>query len=233
MENGIAREAWRTAVCAAAAQAREKYRSQEDTIDLAEQIVLAGDVQWHDDGAATVTSQSNPTTSYTVKGEKCNCQQATFRPHEYCKHTFATLIYRKAYKETTARVTEAVGQPTQPEAPARARAPSRLEEYIVTIKGKTSVRYVGLLLEAHAQGLISLEATLLSVTPDLATATATAIFANGKRFTECADASPGNVNAMVKGHYPRVALTRAKARALRDALGCELVALEELGEEDA
>jgi hypothetical protein len=46
---------------------------------------------WHDDGAATVTSQSNPTTSYTVKGEKCTCQQATFRPHEFCKHVFSTL----------------------------------------------------------------------------------------------------------------------------------------------
>ena len=33
-------------------------------------------------------------------------------------------------------------------------------------------------------------------------------------------------------HFRRVALTRAKARALRDALGVDLVAVEELGESE-
>ena len=94
--NGIASDIWRREVCAAAAQAREKYRSQEDTIDLAEQMCLAGDLRWHEDGAATVTSQSDPSTSYTVKSDKCNCPRATIMPHEHCKHVFATWLYRKA-----------------------------------------------------------------------------------------------------------------------------------------
>jgi hypothetical protein len=69
----------------------------------------------------------------------------------------------------------------------------------------------------------------VTVTADLATATATAVFADGRRFTECGDATPGNVNSRIKPHYPRMALTRAKARCLRDALNLgDLVAAEEL-----
>jgi len=37
---------------------------------------------------------------------------------------------------------------------------------------------------------------------------------------------------MVAGHFRRVALTRAKARVLRDALGIDLVAVEELAESE-
>jgi hypothetical protein len=81
---------------------------------------------------------------------------------------------------------------------------------------------------AHAQGLTSLTAELLSVTPDLATARATATFTDGRVFAEAADATPDNVNAGVKKHFARCALTRAKSRALRDALNIAMVALEEV-----
>jgi len=37
---------------------------------------------------------------------------------------------------------------------------------------------------------------------------------DGRTFEESADATPANVNAKVRVHYPRMALTRAKARAL-------------------
>src|SRR5688572_19063636 len=43
--NGIAREAWRAAVTAAAEKARAKFPAQVDAIDLAEQLVLAGEVE--------------------------------------------------------------------------------------------------------------------------------------------------------------------------------------------
>jgi hypothetical protein len=121
-QNGIARETWRREVSAAATQAREKYRAQEDTIDLAEQICLAGDLHWQEDGTATVASQHNPSTSYTVKGDKCTCQQAMFRPHEPCKHVFATWLYRKAYDATKAQV-DAATTPAKAEASASALLP--------------------------------------------------------------------------------------------------------------
>lgn len=83
-----------------------------------------------------------------------------------------------------------------------------------------------MLLYAQQQGLISLEAVLDSVTPDLALA-----HAIGRCYREAADATPVNVGATVRPHYPRIALTRAKSRALRDALGITVAALEELGDD--
>jgi len=64
----------------------------------------------------------------------------------------------------------------------------------------------------------------------LAVAHATATFADGRRFTESGDATPENVGAQVRPHFARLALTRAKARCLRDALNIGLCAVEELGE---
>jgi hypothetical protein len=36
------------------------------------------------------------------------------------------------------------------------------------------------------------------------------------------------VNARIRPHFPRMSLTRAKARALRDALNISMVCVEEL-----
>lgn len=83
---------------------------------------------------------------------------------------------------------------------------------------------------AHDQGLMELGAEFISVTADLALAFAWATFKDGRKFWESGDATPGNVHAQVKAHYPRIALTRAKARALRDALNIGTVAVEELDE---
>ncbi len=52
-------------------------------------------------------------------------------------------------------------------------------------------------------------------------------------FTGIGDAGPENVNRMIRPHIIRMAETRAKARALRDAVNIGIVTLEELGGEDA
>jgi hypothetical protein len=58
-----------------------------------------------------------------------------------------------------------------------------------------------------------------------------ATFADGHRFEESGDASPSNTNKKVAPHFRRCALTRAKARGRREALGVDLVAVEALAEE--
>ena len=65
---------------------------------------------------------------------------------------------------------------------------------------------------------------------DLSLAHAVAIFEDGRRFEGSGDATPSNVTKKVAPHFRRVALTRAKSRALRDALNIDMVAVEELGE---
>jgi hypothetical protein len=64
----------------------------------------------------------------------------------------------------------------------------------------------------------------------LAIARATAAFRDGRSFSESADATPENVHFNIRPHFPRAALTRAKARVLRDALNIAMVAIEDLDE---
>ena len=114
---------------------------------------------------------------------------------------------------------------------ARAALPPQrpaMKDYIVQVHGQNHIRFAGLLDLAHYEGLEMLSATFISVTPELALATATATFKDGRTFTDSADATPANVQAGVKAHFARMALTRAKARALRDALNIDAVSEEEL-----
>src|SRR5437660_10697521 len=91
-------------------------------------------------------------------------------------------------------------------------------QFLSEIHGKMFVQYAGLLAMAHDRGLVNLSAHFISVTDTLALAEATAEFTDGKTFMECADSTPQNVGPTVRAHFPRIALTRAKARCLRDAL---------------
>jgi len=104
--------------------------------------------------------------------------------------------------------------------------------HIITIQGKAFIRYCGLLQMAQQRGLVSLTADWTYNDAELSLAHAVATFADGRRFEESGDASPSNCTRMVATHFRRVALTRAKARVLRDALGIDLVAVEELAESE-
>ena len=92
------------------------------------------------------------------------------------------------------------------------------------------MRFAGLLKMAHEQQLIELSETWTYNDPELSLAHAVALFEDGRRFEGSGDASPSNVTKKVAPHFRRVALTRAKSRALRDALNIDLVAVEELGD---
>ena len=106
------------------------------------------------------------------------------------------------------------------------------EEYMIERQGKRFVLYAGLLEEAHSRGLRSIETDLLQV-PDAGNGEVAIVKAvvrteDGK-FTGIGDASPENVNRSIAPHVIRMAETRAKARALRDAINVGVTAFEELG----
>lgn len=100
------------------------------------------------------------------------------------------------------------------------------------VSEKEVATYAGLLSRAHDEGLKSIR-TLLTQTPtkengNVAIAAATVVTSKGT-FMGIGDASPENVNRKIVPHIIRMAETRAKARALRDAVNIGVVCLEELG----
>jgi hypothetical protein len=123
-------------------------------------------------------------------------------------------------------------------------------EFIVERQGKQMVLYAGLLDLAHDEGLQSIETQLIAVPMDennnvaICTAKVTMRVEEAvpsdptkpithiiKTFTGIGDACPSNVGPIGKNALIRMAETRAKARALRDATNIGVTALEEMDDD--
>ncbi|MFZ5479096.1 MAG: hypothetical protein ACOZNI_20165 [Myxococcota bacterium] len=100
------------------------------------------------------------------------------------------------------------------------------------IEEKEVATYAGVLAKAHDEGLSSIETKLLQVPgPDngyVAIVEAKVVTGKGA-FSGIGDAHEGNVGRKIAPHIIRMAETRAKVRALRDAVNIGTVSLEELG----
>ena len=112
------------------------------------------------------------------------------------------------------------------------------DEFLITRQGKQYVLFAGLLDEAHSRGLRGIDTELIQVPNEgngnVAIVKATAEMEDGRHFSGIGDASPENVGRNIVPHVIRMAETRAKARALRDAVNVGATALEELSDgEDA
>src|SRR5215203_1964878 len=113
------------------------------------------------------------------------------------------------------------------------------DEFMITRQGKQYVLFAGLLDEAHNRGLRGIDTELVQVpTPEngnvaVVKATVEMEASEGNRtFSGIGDASPENVGRNIVPHIIRMAETRAKARALRDAVNVGATALEELSDDD-
>ncbi len=109
------------------------------------------------------------------------------------------------------------------------------KEFVVERQGRHFVLYAGLLDEAHNQGLKSISTSLIQCPSESNgnVAICQAVVETEKgRFSGIGDASPANVPYAMANCTIRMAETRAKARALRDAVNVGVTALEELAEED-
>ena len=114
------------------------------------------------------------------------------------------------------------------------------KDFIVERHGKSFVLYAGLLDLAHQNGLREIRTELVQ-TPtaenhQVAICLATVVIDTEgvlKTFTGIGDAAPENVSPAMRTVLIRMAETRAKARALRDAVNVGVAAFEELGDEEA
>jgi hypothetical protein len=228
-----ARRVWRDAVAAVAEKARAALPDADARIEAAVRLVLAGDVELLPEGTAKVASQRQGAITYHLVNGHCDCKATAMHqdPGFQCTHRLAYGIAKRATSlareqmQALDTATDTTPAATVPLAALGASIPS---QFIVELHGKEFVQYAGLLAMAHERGLQRLNARFISVTGELALAEATAAFADGRTFSECADATPANVGAKVKAHFARMALTRAKARALRDALNIAMCAVEEV-----
>lgn len=110
------------------------------------------------------------------------------------------------------------------------------KEFLIDRQGKTFALYAGLLDEAHTIGIESILTNLIQI-PDesngnVAICSATVSMVGGKQFSGIGDAAPNNVTKLMATCLIRMAETRAKARALRDAINVGVAALEELAEDE-
>lgn len=95
--------------------------------------------------------------------------------------------------------------------------------------------YAGVLDEAHEKGLMSITVKLLQI-PDeennfVAICEASITMKDGRSFSDIGDASPANVSKPMQSATIRMAATRAKARALRDAINYGEAVFEEFSDD--
>ena len=224
--------AWHTAVKRVSELAHARLpEALHGRVERATALAINGDV-WVEEDGITCSVRNSAGGFFIVNGH-CECEDYKYAPENLCKHRLSKMIRFRAAELLRTGVIEAPVTESSPTASEPVLTTKVPPQYVVIIQGKRYIRYAGLLYLAHQRGLVSLKARFISVTPELALAEAEATFADGKVFVEAADSTPTNCGPQVRQHYPRMALVRCKARALRDALNLgDLCTVEELSEGD-
>lgn len=112
--------------------------------------------------------------------------------------------------------------------------PTIKREFLIERQGKPFILYAGLLDLGHNQGLRRISTRLLQIPSEDNAQTAICsaeVETDRGTFSGIGDASPSNVARAMLTSTIRLAETRAKARALRDAVNIGVVAAEEMGDE--
>lgn len=107
------------------------------------------------------------------------------------------------------------------------------ERFVRNLQGRDYILYGGVLQLARERGLKRISTSIVQL-PSKENSMYAVVEAEVETsdgvFRELGDASPENVARSIQPHLLRMAATRAKARAMRDAVGIDMVALEELGD---
>jgi hypothetical protein len=107
------------------------------------------------------------------------------------------------------------------------------DRFVKRLQGKDFILYGGLLELAKQRGLKRIHTKIVQIPTKengMYAVVEAQIETEDGVFEEVGDASPESVNRQIAPHILRMASTRAKARAMRDAVGIDMVALEELSE---
>ncbi|MCC6962543.1 MAG: hypothetical protein IT585_04755 [candidate division Zixibacteria bacterium] len=99
------------------------------------------------------------------------------------------------------------------------------------VETKEVVTYAGLLNRAHQEGLKKVSTELIQAPSkgnEMTAICMAEVVTDKGTFRDYGDANPANVDSMIVPHIIRMAATRAKARAFRDAVNIGVVAIEEL-----
>jgi hypothetical protein len=109
-------------------------------------------------------------------------------------------------------------------------------KFVVQLQGRDYALYAGILGEAHERGLQAIETELIQIPSEAnehtAIVKATVRMKDGSVFQDYGDANPRNTNARIATALIRMASTRGKGRALRDAINVGQTMLEELPDLD-
>lgn len=135
-------------------------------------------------------------------------------------------------KNTENKAPENNGSPTNPYKRNLKLTPEFMQKYSFQRQGQDVILVKGLVHLAHELGFRSIKTRFVEFPCEANNFTAFAetevIDEFGRVFIDGGDANKENVGKMVAPHFPRMALTRSKGRALRDALGLPLLVDEEL-----
>lgn len=118
--------------------------------------------------------------------------------------------------------------------------PKVKDEYWIELKGKRYPTYPGVLVAAHEEGLLGIEVQVLQYPTDdnqhtaVCQATVTMRGFDGRElvYTEIGDAGPKTCSPMIALASLRMAATRAKGRALRDAIALGVTLAEEIPDDE-
>jgi len=156
------REAFREMLATLAAKTKTKIPELNGRVEKALRLALAGDVELHGNGTATVYSSSDPTRRYEIIEGTCTCRDYEQAPQHLCQHRLSAGLVRR---------THALLPPPAPEpAPPAAAQPAAQPATVALPEARCSVnvhvtiagRPVQITLRGHqeAEVLTRLEALL-------------------------------------------------------------------------
>jgi hypothetical protein len=89
------RQAFRAMLATLAEKTKTKIPELNGRVEKAVRLALAGDVELHDNGSATVYSSSDPTRRYEIIEGTCTCRDYEQAPQQLCQHRLSAGLVRR------------------------------------------------------------------------------------------------------------------------------------------